>query len=64
MKNKTLIEEIIEKKREIYFVLLFLLISLSLFTIGYVIYRFFFWQPPVEVLPFQVNFSNLTQWEK
>ena len=69
MDNKTILEEvehknsflekIIRRKKEIFFMLVILLISSSLFTIGYVIYRFFFWQPPVETLPFQVNFSNV-----
>ncbi len=56
-------EYLIENKRKIMAVLSVLLISISLFTIGWVIYRFFFWTPPVAVDPFAVNFSmfNLTK---
>ena len=59
MKNNTLLKNIIELKKEITVVILILLFSLSIFTIGWVIYRFFFWEPFVD--PFVINISNLAQ---
>ena len=40
---------------------IFFLIASSLFTIGYVIYRFFFWEAPIDPTSFIVNLSNLTK---
>jgi len=53
-------EFLIENKQKIMKILIFLLVAVSLFTIGWVIYRFFFWAPPLPPEPFQVNFSNLS----
>lgn len=48
-------------KKTLSWLIVVLLISISMFTIGYVIYRFFFWQPPIDPLPFQINISNFAQ---
>ena len=53
-------EYLIEHKREIMSYLIVILLSVSLLTIGWVIYRFFFWKPPIDPSSFIVNLSNLT----
>jgi hypothetical protein len=64
MDREKLTEFIIENKQTLTFLILILLVCISLFTIGYVTYRFFFWVPPeipsTELLI--VNISNLTGW--
>ena len=60
--NSPFLEKIIKNKetREtIMWVLIFSISALSLFTIGWVIYRFFFWEPYVE--PLAINLTNLTK---
>lgn len=53
-------EFLIENKQKIMGILSFLIIAVSLFAIGYVVYKFFFWEPPIGPAPFVVNMSNLT----
>lgn len=53
-------EYLIENKEKIMKILIFVLIAISLFTIGWVIYIFFFWEPEALIDPFKVNLSNLT----
>ncbi len=59
MEDNSILKYIIENKQEMISYLIVLLLSVSLFTIGYVIYRFFFWQPPIT--PFVINISNFTR---
>lgn len=54
-------EYLIENKKKIMEILSFIIIAVSLFAIGYVIYRFFFWEAPLPPEQLIVNFSNLMQ---
>ena len=54
-------EYLIENKQKIMGILSLIIIFVSLFAIGYVIYKFFFWKPPLDPVPFIVNMSNLTR---
>lgn len=49
---------LIENKQRILSIIRFLIVSVSVFTIGYVIYKFFFWQPPISPEPFILNLSS------
>ncbi len=51
-------EFLIEHKQKIMGILSFLIIAVSLFAIGYVVYKFFFWAPPIPPEPFKINLSN------
>lgn len=59
MKNNLLLEQIRENKETIMWILIAAIFILSLSTIGWVIYRFFFWEPYVD--PFIINFTNLSE---
>ncbi len=55
------IDWIIKNKTTLTFTLMFLIMALSLFAIGFVIYIQFFWEPKEIVDPFWINLSNLTK---
>ncbi len=59
MNNQLLKETIIKHKKTISYILIILLLSVSLFTMGYVVYRFFFWEP-IVIDPLIINWSNIT----
>lgn len=61
MIKQKLTEWFIKRKQFLTFFLISLIFGLSAFSIFYVIYYFFFWQPPTMVDPFWINISNLTQ---
>lgn len=51
-------EYLLENKKKIMGILSFVLIVVSLSTIGWVIYRFFFWEAPLPPGALMANLSN------
>ncbi len=50
----------IEMRKTIFIILIFLLVSISVITIGWIIYRFFFWEPPIiPITNYVVNLSEI-----
>ena len=47
-------------KQTLTFWIILSIVALSLFTIGFIIYFQFFWEPKEIVDPFWINISNLT----
>jgi len=52
---------LIKSKTTLTFWLMFLVTSLSILTIVFVIYFYFFWEPAILKDPFWINLSNFTE---